>query len=91
MLDCGSFVCQHPGHYQVNRVRDRVLGCATTGNATVRFPPEIISHAVCLYHRFGMSVRDVGDLSAERGVIVSYEAIRLWCGKLTQTPKTVPG
>ena len=46
-----------------------------------RFPPEIITHAVWLYHRFGLSLRDVEDLLAERGIIVSYEAIRLWCGK----------
>ena len=44
-----------------------------------RFPPEIISHAVWLYHRFGLSVRDVEDLLAERGVTVTYEAIRQWC------------
>ena len=46
-----------------------------------RFPPEIISHAVWLYHRFCLSFRDVEDLLAERGITVSYEAIRLWCGK----------
>ncbi len=46
-----------------------------------RFPPEIISHAVWLYHRFCLSFRDVEDLLAERGVIVSYEAIRYWCAK----------
>ena len=44
-----------------------------------RFPPEIISHAVWLYHRFGVSFRDVEDLLAQRGLTVSYEAIRLWC------------
>ena len=44
-----------------------------------RFPPEIISHAVWLYYRFGLSVRDVEDLLAERGVTVTYEAIRQWC------------
>ena len=44
-----------------------------------RFPPEIISHAVWLYHRFGVSCRDVEDLLAQRGITVSYEAIRLWC------------
>ena len=44
-----------------------------------RFPPEIISHAVWLYFRFGLSFRDVEDLLAERGVIVTYEAIRQWC------------
>ena len=44
-----------------------------------RFPPEIISHAVWLYHRFCVSFRDVGDLLAQRGVTVSYETIRQWC------------
>ena len=44
-----------------------------------RFPCEIISHAVWLYHRFGLSFRDVEDLLAERGVTVTYEAIRQWC------------
>ena len=46
-----------------------------------RFPPEIISHAVWLYHRFTLSLRDVEDLLAERDVTVSYEAIRSWCRK----------
>jgi len=46
-----------------------------------RFPPEIIQYAVWLYHRFNLSHRDVEDLIAERGIAVSYEAIRLWCNK----------
>ena len=46
-----------------------------------RFPPEIISHAVWLYHRFCLSFRDVDDLLADRGVQVSHEAIRQWCLK----------
>ncbi len=41
-----------------------------------RFPPEIISHAVWLYFRFALSYRDVEELLAERGVVVSYETIR---------------
>ena len=44
-----------------------------------RFPPEIISHAVWLYHRFGVSFREVEDLLAQRGVTASYETIRHWC------------
>ena len=44
-----------------------------------RFPPAIIAHAVWLYHRFGLSFRDVEDLLAERGVTVTYETIRQWC------------
>ena len=46
-----------------------------------RFPCEIISRAVWLYHRFTLSLRDVEDLLAERGVVVSYETIRCWCFK----------
>jgi len=44
-----------------------------------RFPPEIISHAVWLYHRFCLSFRDTEDLLAQRGITVSYETIRQWC------------
>ena len=44
-----------------------------------RFPPEIISHAVWLYHRFCLSFRDAEDLLAQRGITVSYETIRQWC------------
>ena len=44
-----------------------------------RFPPDIISHAVWLYHRFCLSLRDVEDLLAQRGVTVTYETIRQWC------------
>ena len=47
-----------------------------------RFPPEIISHAIWLYHRFCLAYRDVEDLLAERGIVVSYESIRGWCNKL---------
>ena len=46
-----------------------------------RFPAEIIQYAVWLYHRFNLSHRDIEDLLAERGIIVSYESIRLWCNK----------
>jgi putative transposase len=46
-----------------------------------RFPPDIISYAVWLYYRFNLSHRDIEDLLAERGIVVSREAIRLWCIK----------
>jgi len=50
-----------------------------------RFPPEIIAHAVWLYHRFSLSFRDVEEMLAERGVTVSYEAVRQWCLKFGST------
>ena len=46
-----------------------------------RFPPDVISYAVWLYHRFNLSHRDIEDLLAEREITVSYESIRLWCTK----------
>lgn len=46
-----------------------------------RFPREIIAYAVWAYQRFAMSTADVEDLLAERGVIVSREAIRLWVNR----------
>ena len=49
-----------------------------------RFPPAIISYAVWLYFRFNLSHRDIEALLAQRGILVSYESIRLWCIKLGQ-------
>ena len=46
-----------------------------------RFPPDINSYAVWLYYRFNLSHRDIEDLLAERGIIVTRESIRLWCIK----------
>ncbi len=49
-----------------------------------RFPQEIISHAVWLYFRFSLSYRDVEELLAARGMIVTHETIRQWCRKFGQ-------
>ena len=46
--------------------------------AGYRFPPEVIHQAIWLYLRFTLSLRDVEDLLAERGVAVSYETVRRW-------------
>ncbi len=43
-----------------------------------RFPSDIIQRAVWMYLRFTLSFRDVEELLAERGIIVSYESIRRW-------------
>ena len=50
-----------------------------------RFPAEIISHAVWLYHVFSLSLRDVELILAERGIVVSYETVRRWCMKFGAT------
>ena len=36
-----------------------------------RFPPDIIRYALWRYYRFALSFRDIEDLLAERGVMVS--------------------
>jgi len=46
-----------------------------------RFPGAVISHAVWTYHRFSLSFREVEELLAARGVVVSFETIRQWCLK----------
>ena len=46
--------------------------------AGYRFPPEVIRQAMWLYLRFTLSLHDVEDLLAERGVAVSYETVRRW-------------
>ena len=43
-----------------------------------RFPADVIRHAVWLYFRFTVSLRDVEELLAQRGIEVSYETIRCW-------------
>jgi putative transposase len=43
-----------------------------------RFPDAVISRAVWLYYRFSLSFREVEELLAARGVVVSYETIRQW-------------
>jgi len=57
---------------------------AATKYKNHRFPVEIIRHAVWLYFRFCLSFRDVEELLAERGVTVSYEAVRQWYLRLGQ-------
>jgi transposase-like protein len=46
-----------------------------------RFHPDVIRQAVWLYYRFTLSLRDVEDLLAERGIDVTYETIRCWADK----------
>jgi putative transposase len=41
----------------------------------------VIRHAVWLYFRFTLSLRDVEEMLAERGIDVSYETIRCWTMK----------
>jgi len=46
-----------------------------------QFPPDVIRHAVWLYLRFTLSLRDVEEMLAERGLDVTYETVRRWVTK----------
>ena|SRR5690349_20862532 len=50
-----------------------------------RFPVDIIRHCVWLYFRFNLSFRDVEEMLAMRGVVLTYETVREWCLKFGQT------
>src|SRR5215208_5906368 len=66
-----------------------IIGGMTTASDSpdytgYRFPAEIISHAVWLYFRFSLSYRDVEELMAARGIVLTYETVRQWCRKFGQ-------
>ncbi len=61
------------------------MGSESPSYRGFRFPGEIISHCVWLYHRFPLSFREVEEMMLERGVVVSHETIRQWCAKFGQT------
>ena len=50
-----------------------------------RLPAEIISHCVWICFRFALSFRDVEEMLAMRGVVLTYETVREWCLKFGQT------
>jgi putative transposase len=60
------------------------VGSASLSYKGHRYPVEVISHCVWLYHRFPLSFREVEELMLERGVTVSYETIRRWCARFGQ-------
>ncbi len=50
-----------------------------------RFPAEVITSSIWLYARFTLSLRDVEEMFAERGLDVSYETVRRWFLKFGST------
>ena len=49
---------------------------------------DVIHRAVWMYVRFTLSFRDVEDLLAERGIVVSYETIRRWVASFGPANRT---
>ena len=73
------------GHRQVVGLAAVLRGSVVVASAArykgYRYPIEVIGHAVWLYHRFALSLRDVEELMLARGVVVSHETIRSWCAR----------
>ncbi len=61
------------------------MGTETPSYRGFRFPAEIISHCVWLYHRFPLSFREVEEMMLQRGIVVSHETVRQWCRTFGQT------
>jgi putative transposase len=63
-----------------------LLGCAPSLLIVViASRVEIISHSVWLFFRFALCFRDVEEMLAQRGVVLTYETILAWCLKFGQT------
>jgi len=73
-----KILCIWTGIVNLTRVwQTDVMKTKTPSYQRHRFPSEIISHAVWLYHRFCLSFREVEELLAERGITVSLN-VPLW-------------
>jgi putative transposase len=46
-----------------------------------RFPIEVVEQCVWLYFRFALRYRNIEEMMAKRGVLVTYETVREWCHK----------
>jgi putative transposase len=44
--------------------------------------PEVIGLVVMMYVRYPLSLRNVEDLLAERGIDISHETVRFWWNRL---------
>jgi hypothetical protein len=76
--------CHCRGHRGIVRPIFRVVcGCVVASAASNPFryfnsSPEIIGLAVLMYVKYPLSLRNVEDLLAERGIDISYETVRFW-------------
>ncbi len=55
-----------------------ILSVPSSALKGYRFAHSGIGYAVWAYHRFALSLWDIEDLLAERGITVSHETIRVW-------------
>jgi transposase-like protein len=48
--------------------------------------PEVIRLVVMMYVRYPLSLRNVEDLLAERGIDISHETVRFWWNRFVRWP-----
>ena len=48
--------------------------------------PEVIRLVVMMYVRYPLSLRNVEDLLAERGIDISHETVRFWWNRFGRVP-----
>jgi hypothetical protein len=60
---------------------------SSPSEGSYRFPVEISSHSVWLYYRFSLSYRDVEELIAARGIVVT---LRLFANSARNLVSTLP-
>ena len=55
-----------------------VVGLSDEQPIPINSSPEVIRLVVMMYVRYPLSLRNVEDLLAERGIDISHETVRFW-------------
>ena len=90
-LDCGSqAVTERPERTAQGYRRFRCCACGKQFNERsdtllnrTQYPSDVIALVVLWRLRYKLSLRDLPEMFAVRGIVFSYEAVREWEAKLT--------
>src|SRR5215203_5936429 len=90
-LDCGSqAVTERPERAAQGYRRFRCRACGKQFNERsggvlnrAQYPSDVIALVVLRRLRYKLSLRDLPEMFAVRGIVFSYEAVREWEAKLT--------
>src|SRR3954454_22298979 len=93
-LDCGSEgMTERPERTAQGYRRVRCRACGkqfNEGSGTLlnrtQYPSDVIALVVLWRLRYKLSLRDLPEMLAIRGIVFSYEDVREWGAKLTPTP-----
>ncbi len=90
-LECGSqAVTERPERTAQGYCRFRCWSCGKQFNERsggvlnrAQYPSDVIALVVLWRLRYKLSLRDLPEMFAVRGIVFSYEAVREWEAKLT--------